>query len=84
MSRKITARFYVASIEYGPGTNATGKVVLQPAYASGANADWAAATPSGRIELFVNAEGAMGGFDEWRLGRDDIHVTLERVADLPD
>ena len=78
---KVTARFYVSTIEYGPGTNASGKVILQPAYANGANAEWAQATPSGRIELYVNAEGAMAQFDQWRLDRTDLHITMEPVSE---
>ena len=78
----VTARFYVATIEFAAGTNAQGKVVLQPAYANGANAAWAPATPSGRIELYVNAEGALEAFDKWRLDRTDLHITMQPVEEV--
>jgi hypothetical protein len=78
----VTARFYVASIEYTAGQNTTGKVVLQPAYANGANAAWAQATPSGRVELYVNAEGALETFDKWRLDRTDLHITMQPVDEI--
>lgn len=78
---KVTARFYVSTIEFGAGTDNAGKVTLMPAYANGANAAWASATPSGRIELYVNAEGAMAQFNQWRLQRKDLHITLETVED---
>jgi hypothetical protein len=78
---KVTARFYVASIERYAGSNGSGKVVLQPAYANGANKEWATATPSGRMELFVNAPGALEVFDEWRVGSTNLHITMEPVVE---
>ena len=78
----VTCRFYVSEITYSAGTNASGKVVLQPAYANGANAAWAQATPSGRIELHVNAEGALEMFDKWRLDRKDLHIVMQPVDEL--
>ena len=78
----ITARFYVSSIEFPAGTAGQGKVVLTPAYANGANAEWAAATPSGRIELQVSNPDAVGLLNQWRLGRDDIHITMQPVSEV--
>lgn len=75
----VTARFYVSTIEFPAGTNGQGKVVLMPAYANGANAEWATATPSGRIELQVNNPDAVEQFDKWRLGRTDLHITMSPV-----
>lgn len=75
----VTARFYVSTIEFGPGEDAGGKVVLLPAYADGANKEWAQATPSGRIELNVNAVAALGVFDQWRRERTNLHITMEPV-----
>ena len=78
----ITARFYVASIEFPAGTDGQGKIVLQPAYANGANAEWATATPSGRIELQVNNPDATALFNQWRLAREDLHITMQPVAEI--
>jgi hypothetical protein len=77
----VTARFYVSEItlrkKFG---NAT--VVLLPAYANGANAEWATATPSGKIELQVNAEGATKVFQEWLEQGPDLHITMQPVDEI--
>jgi hypothetical protein len=78
----ISCRFYVSSIEFPAGTNGQGKVVLTPAYANGANTEWATATPSGRIELQVSNPGAVKVLNEWRLGRSDIHITMQPVEEV--
>lgn len=74
----VTARFYVNEMTYrgkGPYANAT--VILTPAYANGANAEWASATPSGRIELSVGNPEAIKQFEEWRVEGQDLHITFE-------
>lgn len=77
----ITLRFYVSEITFGPGQNGTAKVVLLPAYANGANAEWSSATPSGRIELAVSNPDAVTLLDEWRGGRIDLHITARPVTE---
>lgn len=74
----VTARFYVYSVERYAGAG-NRKIVLQPAYANGANKDWAQATPSGRIELSVNAEGAAEQFEQWLMEGTNLHITMEPV-----
>jgi hypothetical protein len=77
----ITARFYVAEItQRAKAQNAT--VVLQPAYANGANAEWATATPSGRMELQVNNLAAVEVFQEWLTQGPDLHITMQPVEEL--
>lgn len=78
---QITARFHVAeitsrSVRTG-AANAT--VVLLPAYANGANKEWATATPSGRIELQVNNPAAVEQFTDWMHAGQDLHLTFEPV-----
>jgi hypothetical protein len=81
----ITLRFYVSEMTFGPGPgNGTAKVVLQPAYAQGANAEWASATPSGRIELSVSNPDAVALLNEWRAGRLDLHITAQPVTEVED
>lgn len=76
---QITARFHVAeitsrSVRTG-SANAT--IVLTPAYANGANKEWAAATPSGKIELQVSNPAAVEQFTEWMKSGQDLHLTFE-------
>jgi hypothetical protein len=71
----ITARFHVSEMTRRPNGNAT--LVLTPAYANGANAAWATATPSGRIELQVNNPAAIEEFAHWLETNNDIHITME-------
>jgi hypothetical protein len=78
----ISLRFYVAETTLGPGDPpTTAKVVLLPAYAQGANAEWAAATPSGRIDLTVSNPAAIEVIEEWRKARTDLHLTARPVDD---
>lgn len=77
----VTARFYVSEITRRRNAgNAT--IVLFPAYANGANAEWATATPSGKIELQVNAEGATKVFTDWFEQGLDLHITMQPVDEL--
>lgn len=77
----ITARFYVAEITHrAKAQNAT--VVLMPAYANGANAEWATATPSGRMELQVNNLAAVEVFQEWLSQGPDLHIVMQPVEEL--
>lgn len=64
---KVTARFYVAEVNRKAYNPAHAQIVLQPAYADGANKEWSEATPSGRIELQVSNPSAVEWFAE-RLG----------------
>jgi len=74
----VTARFYVAEITRRARVgNAT--IVLQPAYANGANAEWATATPSGKIELQVSNPSAVEQFATWMADGVDLHITLAPV-----
>lgn len=79
-TRTITARFYVAEVAKFPGGSA--RVVLQPAYAQGTNADWAAATPSGKIELNVSNPAAVEFYEAaLALPRDECIEVAFRVVD---
>lgn len=79
----VSLRFYVSEITYGPGeTPSNVKVVLLPAYAQGANAEWASATPSGRIELNVGNPPAIEVLETWRRERTDLHITVRPVTEV--
>jgi hypothetical protein len=53
----ISAKFKVSEIVGGAGYQSS-RVRLVPDYAQGRNKDWAAATPSGVIEMYVGNETA--------------------------
>jgi len=75
----ITARFFVAEItKMANFGGKQGKVTLKPAYANGANKDWAAATPSGETWMYVNDPGAFAEFEAAMEAGDDLHITIER------
>lgn len=57
----VDARFYVTKVELTPGSEG-GKVTLAPAYRGARNAGWAAATPSGSIEMWINNPAAFAQF----------------------
>lgn len=77
----ISARFFVSEISRQPsgvGTGKQGVVKLRPAYANGANKEWAAATPSGEIWMTVNNPEAFAEFEAAMDAGDDLHITFER------
>lgn len=73
----ITARMYVASTSkaaHGDGVH------LQVAYSNGANKEWAASTPTGKVELtLARGNGASRFFNEALEAGDDIEITFRRV-----
>lgn len=82
LDHTINARFYVSEVAKQPGGNA--KVTLQPAYANGANREWAQATPSGKIELFVTNPDAVA-FYEAALAlnmNECLEISFARVSSL--
>jgi hypothetical protein len=76
----ISARFYISEITRFGNFNG-GKVKLNPAYANGANKDWAQATPSGSIELNVNADKttALDEFTRIMDAKQDVAITFEAI-----
>lgn len=79
----VTLRFYVSEItQRGKGTASNATVILLPAYAQGANAEWATATPSGKIELSVSNPQAIKVFDQWRIEGTNLHILARPVEEL--
>lgn len=79
----ITLRFYVREVAKRAGDD-NYYVKLAPAYANGANADWAKYTPTGSIELTVNSEGGKAQLQEWlnEGGKPvDLHITMTPVVE---
>lgn len=67
----VRAKFRCASVtkdEYGDEL-----VVLRPVLGGADNAEWSKATPAGKVELTVTADGARGKFEP---GRDYV-LTFE-------
>lgn len=87
---KMHARFYIASVQKFAGQAREGYASPKPMggvtlnVVTGnhglENAEWASSTPSGKIEMTVNAN-ALEWF-EHRLGRD-VAITLEDRDDAP-
>lgn len=76
MSSKVTARFYVSKItDYGNTDQCL--VELAPAYSDGQNKDWAAYTPSGKIELSIGAGLPAAAFFRDLLRDKDRNVAVE-------
>jgi len=76
MSQKITARFYVAEItDFGNIDQC--RVALQPAYSGNQNKDWAAYTPSGKIELNITSGTAAEAFFRDLLRDKDRNIAVE-------
>lgn len=71
---QVTARFFVAEVnKRSSGYNA---VLLMPAYKDGANATWAKATPSGKIELQVDGSLPASEWFEDMIGKN-VAITFE-------
>ena len=65
----VQARFFIQSIARTAGNYGGAQVLLQPVCRGKENSQWAAATPSGRIELTVNNPDAAEWFNQ-RLGKE--------------
>ena len=76
----ITARFYVAQITTHAGISPTAQIKLNPAYANGANNEWAVATPSGVIDLNVGNPAAIEQFTTWMKDGTNVHITFDAVV----
>lgn len=75
----ISARFFIYEITRTPSASGrVGVVKLRPAYAAGANRQWAAATPSGEMWMTVNNPAAFEEFEAAMDAGDDLHITFER------
>jgi hypothetical protein len=73
---RISARFFLQQItEHGNVDQIT--VALSPAYSSGQNKDWAAATPSGRIELAIAGDRLAAEFFRSLLRDKDHNIGVE-------
>lgn len=80
---QVTARFYVAELTKFAFSQI--RVKLQPAYSKKHNAKWAAATPSGSIEMNISADmPAAAWFEEALANKSDIAITFEISEDPRD
>lgn len=76
-----TLRFYVAELTELAGGSF--KVVLQPSYSHGANADWSKYTPSGRIELSLTAEVAIEFYRDALHAKQTLAIEMSPTEDVP-
>lgn len=76
----VKAKFYIKSISaYAVGN---GSVALAPATRGAENASWAAATPSGSIEMTINNTSAWDWFRD-NLGRE-VYIDFTLAPDFTD
>jgi hypothetical protein len=78
----IRAKFYVAECTMTPGNGGGGKVKLSAVSRGSRNADWASATPSGTIEMFVNNPKAFDWFVGVLKGAEGTGIYPEVFIDF--
>ena len=82
----VKAKFYVSEVAMYPGQDG-GHVTLQPSTRGAINAEWAAATPSGKIEMHINNAAAFKHFADAVAdsAAPEFVITFERTteADYP-
>lgn len=79
----VRAKFNIKSIELTPG-NQGGKIVLQAVSRGDRNADWAAATPSGTIEMYVNNPDGFAWFLDRLQAQREVGRYPEVFVDFSD
>lgn len=79
----VQAKFYVASITKHAGSGDYAEITLRVVTRGGANADWAAATPSGEIKMTVSNPPAITWFED-RLGKELALGFEDFVVPSPD
>lgn len=83
MYGKTTLRFFVSELTKRAYNPEHAAIILKPAYNNGSgNEAWSEATPSGEITLNVNNPSAVKWFEACLNDKADIHITMERVADI--
>lgn len=80
----VKAKFYVTGAEHAPGADPEhmqGSVKLQAVCRGASNAQWASATPSGSLQMYINNPPAFRWFHD-RIGKE-ISLTLEDALTDP-
>lgn len=75
----VKARFYISEVTRRAYNPDHVQVTLQAAGRGEENKDWAAATPSGQIQMTINNPAAASFFGD-RLGKD-VTLTFEAAED---
>jgi hypothetical protein len=76
----VAARFYVAEVTRRAWNAGALSVIMQPVTRGAENKSWAAATPTGKIELTIQNEAAATWFDD-RLAKE-VAITFEDRPEL--
>jgi hypothetical protein len=76
----VRAKFYVSEITKRAYNPDHVTVLLSPVTRGGDdNKEWAAATPSGKVEMQINNPSAAKQFDQWMIEKRDIYITFDAV-----
>lgn len=81
----IKAKFYVQNAEHGTGTDPEhmqGTVKLAPVCRGAINAQWATATPSGSMQMYINNPPAFRWFHD-RVGKE-VSISIVDAMTDPD
>lgn len=80
----VQARFYVTEVGHQAHDPQAAKLKLSAVVRGPENAEWASATPSGTIEMYVNNPKAAQWFRDRQLAREDIAVTFDIAGEVED
>lgn len=80
----VQARFYVTDVDYQAYDPQAAKLKLSAVVRGPENAAWAAATPSGTIEMFVSNPDAAQWFRDRQLAKEDIAITFDIAGEVED
>ena len=80
----VQARFYVTELAYQAHDPQAAKLKLSAVVRGPENAAWAAATPSGTIEMYVNNPEAAQWFRARQLAREDVAITFDVAGEVED
>jgi len=80
----VEARFYVSDMKFAAHAPEAAQLKLSAVVRGPENAAWAAATPSGTIEMYVNNPKAAQWFRDRQLAREDISLIFDVAGEVED
>jgi hypothetical protein len=80
----VQARFYVSELAYQAHDPQAARLKLSAVVRGPENASWAAATPSGSIEMYVNNPKAVEWFRERQLAKEEISLVFDVAPEVED
>lgn len=80
----VESRWYVAELTYQAHDPQAAKLKLSAVVRGPENAAWAAATPSGTIEMYVNNPKAAQWFRDRQVAREEISGIFDVAGEVED